>query len=532
MVGSTGAVPSAVTGAAVPGSRYDPSAWSVAVATVGLTWYIFIALVCTVGYVQLRRHYSSVPATAVSESLPLEEVPHVTVLRPVKGVEPHLYDCLAATFRQTYPLERLTVYFCISSRDDPAYPILERLLVDFPRSDAKILVEEEDANLLEVAGEAAHLGPNPKIRNMSRGYREAKGDLLWVLDCNVWVGSGVAGRLVDKLCGLGGGRRYKFVHQLPLAVEVGQSTGDERVGLEKPRSAQAAILADGGGRLEELFLASSHAKMYTAINTVLIAPCIVGKSNMFRRSHLDSLTATHPHRRPGIDSFSDNICEDHLIGDLLWRGRVPGEAVGEKWGKHALVFGDLAIQPMGGMSVRDYLARRVRWLRVRKFTVMLATFVEPGTESFVCSLYLAYAVTTLSFFQQTLHIPSTWPSFCLVWLLSISLWSLVDWTLYVKLHSAATVEPSPHLPPFARPPPGRLGARRPFAHFLAAWLAREALALPIWAWAFWGGTRVVWRGRVFRVGVDMKVHEVGLAGKTTGGRGNGHFMGWGKSRVE
>lgn len=42
--------------------------------------------------------------------------------------------------------------------------------------------------------------------------------------------------------------------------------------------------------LEELFLSTSHAKFYTAISTVAVAPCIVGKSNMFRRSHLNALT--------------------------------------------------------------------------------------------------------------------------------------------------------------------------------------------------------------------------------------------------
>src|SRR5256885_9019856 len=53
----------------------------------------------------------------------------------------------------------------------------------------------------------------------------------------------------------------------------------------------------------------------------------------------------------------------------------------------------------------------------------------------------------------------------------------------------------PILPPFARPLP-RL-SRRPFSQWLMAWLGREALALPIWIWAFWGGVTVVWRDRKF-----------------------------------
>ena len=83
----------------------------------------------------------------------------------------------------------------------------------------------------------------------------------------------------------------------------------------------------------------------------------------------------------------------------------------------------------------------------------------------------------------------------------------MDWTVYILLHSGRTIEPGhSDTPPFARPL-SRL-ARRPFLDWLAAWLVREALALPIWLWAFWGGVTVVWRDRKFWVGIDMRVHEV------------------------
>src|ERR1700748_81153 len=91
------------------------------------------------------RHYSRrPPKPKCLEILKGDELPHITIIRPVKGLEPFLYDCLAATFRQTYPKQCLTVYFCVSSRDDPALPILETLLQDFPAFDARIFVEEED----------------------------------------------------------------------------------------------------------------------------------------------------------------------------------------------------------------------------------------------------------------------------------------------------------------------------------------------------------------------------------------------------
>ncbi|KAK5683278.1 Ceramide glucosyltransferase [Elasticomyces elasticus] len=497
----------------VAGDTLVSSAWHNAsaitlIAGACLVWYSVVALVCCIGVLQLWRHFSQ-PRKEVIWG---DEAPEITVIRPIKGLEPCLYDCLASTFRQQYPLRKLHIRFCIADRSEPSLPILERLLRDFPEHDAQILVEEEDADL---QNGTLVLGPNPKIRNMSHAYREAPSDVVWVLDCNVWVAPGTVGRMVARLEGAQSRHKNKFVHQLPLVVDTeGSTMADETHGRLNGNpngtkqnlstmlpSNERTASAIGGGRLEEVFMSSSHAKFYTAINTVAIAPCIVGKSTMFRRSHLDSLT----HGR-GIDFFSQNICEDHLIGDLLWKQHVPDEERGEVWGNHAMLFGDLAVQPMANMSVREYWSRRVRWLRVRKFTVTLATLVEPGTESFLCSAYGAFAFSTLPWFHEKLGIPQTWAAFALSWLLSVSIWCAMDRLLYLHLHSAKSIDIDRYTPAFARPP--KAGRRRLFGEWLLAWLGREALALPIWIWAFWGGTKVQWRNKRFWVGIDMKVHEI------------------------
>jgi ceramide glucosyltransferase len=500
------------------------------------------------------------------------DIPPITVIRPVSGLDPRLYECLASSLRQTYPKRKIDNVFCVASRSDPAYPILERLVRDFPDADVHITVEEEDPLLKK---DRKALGPNPKIRNMSRAYREAKGELVWILDCNVWVGKGIAARFVDLLCGYSsdnGGKRktkFKFVHQTPLTVDLDAQnlSLEERKELlsgkpEERESTTAAaattsssttsgsawhrLLQRGGGRLDEAFMSSAHAKFYQAINTVKVAPCIMGKSTMFRRAHLDYVTASHPSYAPGIDFFSDNICEDHLIGDALWKlpqafekpGYVPvsnEEEGGGKWGKHEMLFGDLCFQPISHTSVAAYLDRRVRWLRVRKYTVTLATFVEPGTESIVCGFYGAYALTTLPFFSP--WIPPTWLAFTLIWFVHMAVWCAVDYIQYLLLHSAKTVEIDNDTPDFVLPQGDRAayqagageakplladaakevaasqtrlrdGARRNFREFFFAWLGREALALPVWVTAFWGGATVEWRGRRFYVGLDTKVHEI------------------------
>ncbi|KAL8787380.1 MAG: hypothetical protein Q9213_002263 [Squamulea squamosa] len=486
----------------------------------------------------LWANFSEKPPHPISSSLPLAAVPHVTIIRPVKGIEPRLYECLAATFQQNYPISKLTVFLCIASRNDPAFSILKQLLCDFPTFDAQILVEEEDPNLSGRSGNAHNLGPNPKIRNMSRAYREAKGDMMWIIDCNVWVDQSVAGRMVDLLCGFttsGQGRKYKFVHQLPLAVDItntidANSQSDASIAGNVTRQPLVHGLTSNfsclGGRLEEMFLSTSHAKFYTAISAVAVAPCTVGKSNMFRRSHLNALTKSNSYRDPGIDYFSENICEDHLIGDLLWKypvpeniqlaagreGQIPGskamdQARQVKWSNHGLLTHSFAVQPTCYLPLSAYLARRTRWLRVRKFTVALATFVEHGTESLFCSAYGAFGVTTLPWCNETLGIPRTWTAFFVLWLFSVIMWCAVDSHVWQLLQNSGTLDVHGIVTPWA----GQKRRLR-WTEWLLAWIGREVFAFPIWLWAVVGGVTVVWRGRRFWVGMDMKVHEIDAKG--------------------
>ena len=442
-----------------------------------------------------------------------------------------MYACLASSFHQSYPRHKLTIYLCASSKDDPAYPTLCELIRDFPGFDARVYVEADDPHLHGEDGDPDSVGPNPKIRNVSRAYREAKGDLIWIVDCNVWLDKGVAGRMVDRLCGYrpDGARTtpFKFVHQLPLVVDTvssmthvdseGQSllsnasvTGgsDTQGAVDVPTSILSRSWVHGGGRLEEMFMATTHAKFYAAINTVGIAPCVVGKSNMFRKSHVDHVT--DPERNPlltgnlatlpkGLDYFAAFMCEDHCIGDLLWRSDLPGFA------NHSVVWGNLVVQPIAGMSVSAYVSRRVRWLRARKWTVLAATLVEHGVESLVCCFYLAFGLTTIPRVSESLGIPQTWSALWVCWVVGVALWMMTDRIVFGRLHAGRSIDVDEVTPAFARGTTRGGAEKRPFGQWFLAWLGREFLALPIWTWAVMLGANVNWRGHEFRVRSDMTV---------------------------
>ena len=81
---------------------------------------------------------------------------------------------------------------------------------------------------------------------------------------------------------------------------------------------------------------------------------------------------------------------------------------------------------------------------------------------------------------------------------------LVDYLVWNRLQSGRTLGGTrADVPTFVN-----TGEKKSFKQQTLAWLGREILAFPIWTWAFFGGVTVVWRGRRFWVGMDMKVHEI------------------------
>ncbi|TGZ77175.1 hypothetical protein EX30DRAFT_352007 [Ascodesmis nigricans] len=442
-------------------------------------WYLVVVVVCAVGRCRLTSTHGRPPRSPIPPKvLPLQSLPFVSILRPIKGDDVNLELCLSSACLLDYPKDRFEVLLCIASLNDPALPAIEAVIQRFPDINIRLFDVEED------------VGPNPKIRNLSRAYREARGDIVWILDCNVWVPPGILKRSVTLLEGIDGDAGYKLVHHLPICVDTTPVSSGSQL---------SDSLAYFGGRLEENFMSSSHAKFYTAINTISVAPCLVGKSNMFRRSHLAEVT--HQTLGDGLQAFSEHICEDQMIGDRLWWNPVQDElSKTRKWKRHGLGQ-DVVFQPIDNMSLHEYLARRTRWIRVRKYAVLLATLVEPMTESILCSLMGAYSATTLPALAS--FVGNSWTSFWAVWGCSMVWWAVSDRLLFNALHSYPTTPVDSKAPEFIVRRRGR-----GFGAWLAQWIGREIFAPVVWLWAMYPGY-VNWRGGLYRVRwKDLKVDEI------------------------
>ncbi|KAJ3231912.1 hypothetical protein HDU77_000962, partial [Chytriomyces hyalinus] len=183
-----------------------------------------------------------------------------------------------------------------------------------------------------------NIGVNPKVNNMMSAYNAANHDIIWILDSNISVTPNTLGRAVDCL----NQPNVGLVHHIPIGV--------------RPESLGPAV--------EQVFLNACHAKLYTMINKLRLTSCVIGKSNMFRKTYLE--------RIGGLAHYGKFMSEDNIIGQSMWdqgwRHEIPA---------------DVVYQPLGNLSLSDFLKRRARWTRIRKFTILVGTLVEPFSECFL-----------------------------------------------------------------------------------------------------------------------------------------------------
>jgi ceramide glucosyltransferase len=138
------------------------SVWQIAGLILGLAGLAYLALA-------LRSTLRFREAAVIAS----REGPGISVLKPVHGDGPLLYECLRSFCVQDYPLYE--VIFGAHTADDPAIAVVNRIIAEFPDRNLRLVVD------------GALAGPNRKAANLANIAKVARYDLIVLADSDVRV---------------------------------------------------------------------------------------------------------------------------------------------------------------------------------------------------------------------------------------------------------------------------------------------------------------------------------------------------------
>jgi ceramide glucosyltransferase len=201
--------------------------------------------------------------------------PPVSVLKPLRGTDPEMYESFRSHCLQDYP--EYEIIFGVSDPADPALQLVERLKLEFPECAIRTMVCAEN------------LGSNTKVSNLAQMLRQAKHENILVNDGDIRVPPDYLRRVMS-----------------PLA--------DAKVGLVTClyRGVASATL---GSRLEALGISTDFSAGVLAARELEGGIRFgLGSTLAFRRRDLEAIG--------GFEALVDYLADDYEIGRRMAERRL------------------------------------------------------------------------------------------------------------------------------------------------------------------------------------------------------------------
>ena len=232
-----------------------------AIGTISSWFYYLLSLSSARTFLRERKARLDISAA---------NLPPVSILKPLKGIDPEIYESFRSHCRQDYP--EYEIIFGVNESSDPAVASVEKLKTEFPGRAITLMICSES------------LGANRKVSSLAQMVKTARYNTLLVNDSDIRVAPDYLRRVTA-----------------PLARD--------RVGLVTClyRGAAAATL---GSRLESLGISTDFCAGVLAAQKVEGSIRFgLGSTLAFRRSSLEKIG--------GFESFADYLADDYELGKRL-----------------------------------------------------------------------------------------------------------------------------------------------------------------------------------------------------------------------
>jgi len=243
--------------------------------------------------------------------------PPVSIFKPLKGKDEGLEENLRSFFQLDYPTYQLL--FCVSEPNDPAIPIVQKLLAEFPAQDAELIVG------------CPRFGLNPKVESLAAMYRVRRHDTILISDSNVRVRPSY---LRETAC-------YLSNPNVGLVTNLFVGVGEVQAGAVLENLELNGFIAGG-----------------VAAASLLGMTCVVGKSMLMPSQALEAIG--------GFAGVRNLLAEDQVIG---MRVRKAGYSI--RLSHHVI---ENVNQTRG---FRWFLNRHSRWYKIRRRLAFFPFLLEP-----------------------------------------------------------------------------------------------------------------------------------------------------------